>query len=75
MLRVDAPSALGGWSYQVADTKLARETRAGTILQLGLYSELGGGCGRGGAACAATTRSATSCVGFMGRGHDSRGLF
>ena len=40
MLRVDAPSALGGWSYQVADTKLARETRAGTILQLGLYSEL-----------------------------------
>ena len=28
------------WSYEVADTKLARETRAGTILQLGLYSEL-----------------------------------
>ena len=40
LLRVDAPSALGGWSYEVADTKLARETRAGTILQLGLYSEL-----------------------------------
>jgi predicted RecB family nuclease len=40
MLRVDAPSALGEWSYQIADTKLARETRAGTILQLGLYSEL-----------------------------------
>lgn len=40
MMRVDAPSALCAWSYQVADTKLARETRAGTILQLGLYSEL-----------------------------------
>ena len=40
MLRVDAPSTLGGWSYQIVDTKLARETRAGTILQLGLYSEL-----------------------------------
>ena len=38
--RVDRPSALGAWSYEVTDTKLARETRAGTILQLGLYSEL-----------------------------------
>ncbi len=38
--RVERPSALGGWSYEVADTKLARETRAGTILQLGLYSEM-----------------------------------
>ena len=37
---MDAPSALGAWSYEIADTKLARETRAGTILQLGLYSEL-----------------------------------
>ena len=38
--RVSVPSALGGWSYEVVDTKLARETRAGTILQLCLYSEL-----------------------------------
>ena len=38
--RVSAPSALWGWSYEVVDTKLARETRAGTILQLCLYSEL-----------------------------------
>lgn len=38
--RVERPSNLGGWSYEIADTKLARETRAGTILQLGLYSEL-----------------------------------
>jgi len=28
------------WSYEVADTKLARETKAATILQLALYSEL-----------------------------------
>jgi predicted RecB family nuclease len=40
MRRVETPSNLGPWSYEVADTKLARETRAGTILQLGLYSEL-----------------------------------
>jgi uncharacterized protein len=33
-------SALGAWSYEVMDTKLAKETRGGTILQLGLYSEL-----------------------------------
>jgi predicted RecB family nuclease len=40
LLRVDSPSALGPWSYEVADTKLAIDTRAGTILQLGLYCDL-----------------------------------
>ncbi|MPY91427.1 MAG: TM0106 family RecB-like putative nuclease [Luteitalea sp.] len=40
LLRVDSPSVLGAWSYEVADTKLAAETRAGTILQLGLYCDL-----------------------------------
>ena len=40
--RVDVPSALGGWSYEVTDTKLARETRSGTVLQLSLYSDLVG---------------------------------
>ncbi len=40
MRRVEKPSGLGAWSYEVTDTKLARETRAGTILQLGLYSEM-----------------------------------
>jgi predicted RecB family nuclease len=40
LLRVDTPSDLGAWSYEVVDTKLARETRAGTILQLGVYSEM-----------------------------------
>jgi predicted RecB family nuclease len=38
--RVDAPSDLGAWSYEVIDTKLARETKGGTVLQLCLYSIL-----------------------------------
>jgi predicted RecB family nuclease len=38
--RVEVPSTLGGWSYEPIDTKLARETKAGTILQLCLYSDL-----------------------------------
>ncbi|CAM4414160.1 TM0106 family RecB-like putative nuclease [Zobellia nedashkovskayae] len=37
--KVDRPSVLGDWSYEVWDTKLANETKAGTILQIGLYSE------------------------------------
>ena len=40
LCRTDAPSALGDWSYEVIDAKLATETRAGTILQLCVYSEL-----------------------------------
>jgi len=40
LLRVDRPSGLGAWSYEALDTKLARETKAGAILQLCLYSEL-----------------------------------
>ncbi len=38
--RVEVPSALGAWSYEVYDTKLARQTKAGTILQLAVYSDL-----------------------------------
>ena len=38
--RVEVSSALGGWSYEPIDTKLARETKAGTILQLCLYADL-----------------------------------
>jgi uncharacterized protein len=39
--RIDGvPSALGDWSYEVIDTKLARETKAGAVLQLCLYSDL-----------------------------------
>src|SRR5262245_22993798 len=40
LMKVDRASNLGNWSYEVTDTKLARETRGGTILQLCLYSEL-----------------------------------
>src|ERR1700679_835660 len=38
--RVERPSKLGSWSYEVYDCKLARETKVATILQLSLYSEL-----------------------------------
>ncbi|HEX2138967.1 MAG TPA: TM0106 family RecB-like putative nuclease [Woeseiaceae bacterium] len=38
--QVDTPSELGDWSYEVIDAKLATITRAGTILQLCVYSEL-----------------------------------
>ena len=38
--RVERPSNLGTWSYEVYDCKLARETKAATILQLSEYSEL-----------------------------------
>ena len=37
--RVEQPSKLGTWSYEVHDCKLALETKATTILQLSLYSE------------------------------------
>jgi uncharacterized protein len=40
LLKRNAPSDLGGWSYEIIDTKLARQTKAETILQLCLYAEL-----------------------------------
>lgn len=43
LLRVDRnekQSRFGTWSYEVVDCKLARETKAETILQLSLYSDL-----------------------------------
>ena len=40
LLRVDGRSQLGAWHYEPLDTKLARETRGGAILQLCLYAEL-----------------------------------
>jgi predicted RecB family nuclease len=40
LAKVDKPSRLGGWSYEAYDCKLARETKAATILQLSLYSAL-----------------------------------
>jgi len=38
--KVAGDSKLGAWSYEVTDAKLATETRAGTILQLCVYSTL-----------------------------------
>jgi uncharacterized protein len=40
LLRVEKPSGRWAWSYEVQDTKLAKETKATTILQLSLYSDL-----------------------------------
>lgn len=40
--KVETPSDLGAWSYEAVDTKLARETKGGTVLQLCLYSEMVG---------------------------------
>jgi predicted RecB family nuclease len=31
---------LGDWSYEVYDTKISRRTKAGAVLQLGLYSQM-----------------------------------
>ena len=39
LLRVETPSDLGAWSYEVADTKLARRAKAGAILQVCSYVE------------------------------------
>jgi predicted RecB family nuclease len=38
--RVEQPSTIGDWSYEPIDAKLARETRAASVLQLCLYSDL-----------------------------------
>ncbi|MBS1839797.1 MAG: TM0106 family RecB-like putative nuclease [Acidobacteria bacterium] len=40
LLRVEKPGGKWKWSYEVQDTKLAKETKGTTILQLSLYSEL-----------------------------------
>src|SRR5450830_1012024 len=39
LLRVETPSDLGPWSYEVADTKLARHTKASALLQICAYIE------------------------------------
>ena len=40
LIRVERPSGLGEWSYEVVDAKLAREARGTAVLQLLLYSDL-----------------------------------
>ena len=40
LLRVETPSDLGAWSYEVWDTKLARSVKASAVLQLCRYSDM-----------------------------------
>src|SRR5947207_6099901 len=40
LLRCEVPSALGDYSYEPVDTKLSRETKASSLLQLATYCEL-----------------------------------
>ncbi len=39
LIRVERPSRLGAWSYEVVDTKLARHVRASALLQICSYVE------------------------------------
>ena len=41
--RDDRPSDLGSWSYDVADTKLARRVKAAAIVQMCVYADLARG--------------------------------
>jgi len=38
--RVEQPSQLGDWSYEVWDTKLARQAKASAVIQLSMYSDM-----------------------------------
>jgi len=40
LIKVDQPSELGEWAYEVADTKLSHATKATAVLQLCLYTEI-----------------------------------
>lgn len=40
LIKVPGTSRFGNWAYEIEDTKLAQETKAGTILQLSLYTDL-----------------------------------
>ncbi|MGH7269000.1 MAG: hypothetical protein ACREJ3_01100, partial [Polyangiaceae bacterium] len=40
LLRVPGTSALGDWRYEPVETKLAKETRGATLVQLCLCAEL-----------------------------------
>ena len=39
LLRVERPSALGEWSYEIADTKLARRMKVPALLQMATYAQ------------------------------------
>jgi len=40
LVKVERPSVLGSWSYEVVETKLARSARANAVLQLCFYSDI-----------------------------------
>src|ERR1044071_10011782 len=40
LIKADKPGKFGDWSYEVMDTKLSKDTKAGAILQISLYSEM-----------------------------------
>ena len=40
LLRIDDPGAPLGWSYEVADTKLAHRVKASALLQICVYNEM-----------------------------------
>ena len=40
LVRTEQPSALGAWSYEAIETKLARSTKVGALIQLCFYSDL-----------------------------------
>jgi predicted RecB family nuclease len=39
LLRVETPSRLGPWSYEIADTKLSRRVKAAAIIQMCVYAD------------------------------------
>jgi predicted RecB family nuclease len=39
LLRVETPSLFGDWSYEIADTKLARKLKVAALLQVATYAE------------------------------------
>ena len=39
LLRVERPSNFGNWSYEVADTKLARRLKVAALLQMSIYAD------------------------------------
>jgi predicted RecB family nuclease len=40
LMRVDEPSDLGAWGYEVWDTKLARHAKGSAVIQLCLYADM-----------------------------------
>jgi uncharacterized protein len=40
LIKTNKNSKLGNWSYEVVDTKLANETKAGAVIQICLYSQI-----------------------------------